>query len=217
MKECEKALEHSFDKAKSSLDANARPNNIDIGDVVHVETSQCGLLHHKFADRYKVPYKVMEIMHNNNVRLTPLTSGKPISAHMNNCKKATVRFPHLKLSQEELNTQTNTPTHTNYWNYNPPTDIFEDNETPSPHDNSTEDDRPDPSAPPAEDSSTSGDEVQPSTSSQPLAIPASVTRSTADPTKLTPYVYDTLALEKRLSKIIEEKRQKRGKKTNANV
>ena len=60
-------------------------------------------------------------MHYNNVRLTPLTSGLPISAHTNNCKKAAVCFPHLKLPKEELNNTTNTPTHIDYWDYNPAT------------------------------------------------------------------------------------------------
>lgn len=40
IKECEKVLEDSFDQAKSSFDANSRPNNINLGDVVYVETSQ---------------------------------------------------------------------------------------------------------------------------------------------------------------------------------
>ena len=61
MKECEKALEASFNRAISLFDTHARPNNIKVGNVVYeAETSQRGLLHHKFADRYKGPYKVME-------------------------------------------------------------------------------------------------------------------------------------------------------------
>lgn len=151
----------------------------------------------------------MEIHQNNNVKLTPLTSGRPISSHINNCKKATVRFPHLELPQEELVEANAQPAPTNYWDYDPPTELFDEYETSSQHDNSTEDDRPDPSAPPAEDSSSSEDNAEPSTSSQPSATSTRLTRSTADPTNLTPYVYDTLPLEKLLSKIIKEIRRKK--------
>ena len=87
----------------------------------------------------------------------------------------------------------------------PPSELPDNHET-SPNVPSTEDDPPNPSAPPAEDSSSDNATTQ----QQPEASNSQrVTRPTADPSKLTPYVYDPLPLEKRLSKIIEEKRKKK--------
>ena len=96
IKECEQTLEEAFQTAKGAFDANARPNKLSLGDLVYVETTQRGLLHHKFADRYKGPYKILAFLDNNNVQLTPLGSGRPISTHVNNCKKTIVRFAHLE-------------------------------------------------------------------------------------------------------------------------
>ena len=96
VKECEQALEESFVKAKGAFDSNARPNKLSIGDLVYVETTQRGLLHHKFADRYKGPYKIISFLDNNNVQLTPLGSGRPITSHVNNCTACGSKTePHL--------------------------------------------------------------------------------------------------------------------------
>ena len=74
--------------------------------------------------------------------------------------------------------------------------------------NSTEDDQLNPSAPPAEDNS-SDENVECPTAQHSTSTATRMTRSTADPDKLSPYVYDTLPLEKCLSQIIEEKRWKK--------
>ena len=207
IKECEKTLEEAFEKAKEAFDANAKPNKLSQGDLVYVETTQRGLLHYKFADRYKGPFKIISFLNNNNVQLTPLGSGRSITTHVNNCKKAIVRFPHLELPQNNLASDVLTPEHNyaNYWDYVPPSELLDDHET-STNVPSTEEDPPNPSAPPAEDNSSDDATGH----QQPEASASSrVTRATADPSKLTPYVYDTLPLEKRLSKIIEEKRKKK--------
>ena len=81
-----------------------------------METTQRGLLHHKFADRYKGPYKILAFLDNNNVQLTPLGSGRPFSTHVNNCKKAIVRFAHLELPQHQVPSNESTPEH-NYAKY----------------------------------------------------------------------------------------------------
>ena len=138
----------------------------------------------------------------NNVQLTPLGSGRPITTHLNICKKVIVCFPHLELPQEPLQTEQPTNPTNNYWDYEPPSELHDDLETSHPT-HSTEDDQLIPSAPPAEDRSSDKNVEQ-----QPTQ-PTHMTRSTADPSKLTPYVYDALSLEKRLSKIIEEKRNKK--------
>ena len=200
-------MEESFEKAKETFDSNAKPNKLSQGDVVYVETTQRGLLHHKFADRYKGPYKIISFLDNNNVQLTPLGSGRSITTHVNNCKKAIVRFPHLELPQDTLpsDVQSKENNYAKYWDYVPPSELLYDHET-STAVPSTKDDPPNPSAPPAEDSSSDDatDQQQPETSAS-----SRVTRATADPSKLTPYVYDTLPLEKQLSKIIKEKRKKK--------
>ena len=123
-------------------------------------------------------------------------------------KKAIVRFPHLELPQNKVTSDVSTPEHTyaKYWDYVPPSELLDDHET-STNVPGTKEDPPNPSAPPAEDSS-SDDATSHQQPEQPEAS-ARVTRATADPSKLTPYVYDTLPLEKRLSKIIEEKRKKK--------
>ena len=72
VKECEQALKELFTKAKGAFDSNAKPHKLSLGDVVYVETTQRGLLHHKIADRYKGPYKIISFLDNNNVQLTPL-------------------------------------------------------------------------------------------------------------------------------------------------
>ena len=59
VKECEQALEESFDKTKGAFDSNAKPNKLSIGEVFYLETTQRGLLHHKFAEKYKGPYKII--------------------------------------------------------------------------------------------------------------------------------------------------------------
>ena len=207
IKECEKTLEESFEKAKEAFDSNAKPNKLSPGDIVYVKTTQRGLLHHKFADRSKGPYKIISFLDNNNVQLTPLGSGRSITTHVNNCKKAIVGFPHLELPQETLppNVHSKENNHAKYWDYVPPSELLDDHET-STAVPSTEDDPPNPIAPPGEDnlSDDATDQQQPEASAS-----SRVTRATADPSKLTPYVYDTLPLEKRLSKIIEEKRKKK--------
>ena len=140
---------------------------------------------------------------NNNVQLTRLGSGRNITSHAYNCKRAVVHFPHLELPQNELPTDlSERATISNYWDYEPPSELIDDHETFS-NVPSTEDDPPNPSAHPAEDSSSEG-----ATDQQPEDS-ARITRSTANPNKLTPYVYDTLPLEKRLSNIIEEKPKKK--------
>ena len=108
----------------------------------------------------------------------------------------------MELPQEHLQTEQQTNPTNNYWDYEPPPELHDDLKTSLPT-NSTEDDQLNPSAPPAEDSSSDENVEQ-----QPTQ-PTCMTRSTADPNKLTPYVYDTLPLEKRLSQIIGEKRKKK--------
>ena len=204
IKECEQTLEEAFKTAKEAYDSNAKPNKLCVGDLVYVETTQRGLLHHKFADRYKGPYKILAFLSNNNVQLTPLGSGRPISTHVNNCKKAIVRFAHLELPQSQIRPTdlTSEQNYAKYWNYEPPSELHDDHKT-SNTVPSTKDDPPNPSAPPTEDSSSDVAATQ----QQPEAnYSQRVTRATADPSKLTPYVYDTLPLEKRLSKIIKEKK-----------
>ena len=79
-----------------------RPNLINnlfqLGDTVFVETTQRNLLHKKFADRYKGPYKVLELLANNNLKLVPLDNGPTISTHINNCKPGLVRPVRLEVN-----------------------------------------------------------------------------------------------------------------------
>ena len=53
-------------------------------------------MHKKFADRYKGPYKVLELLENNNIRLLPINNGPPTSTHINNCKFGVVRPARLE-------------------------------------------------------------------------------------------------------------------------
>ena len=153
VKECEQALDESFQKAKTWFDAHSTPNKLSLGDVVYVETSQRGLLHHKFADRFKGPYKIISFLENSNVQLTPLGTGRPITSHINNCKQAVVRFSHLELPQDKLplNDSISSPA-PNYWDYEPSSELNDNHETYL-DTNSTEADPSNPSAHPAEDSS----------------------------------------------------------------
>ena len=61
-------------------------------------------MHKKFPDRYKGPYKVLELQDNNNVKLLPINNGPPISTHINNCKMGTVRPARLEANDTSMAT-----------------------------------------------------------------------------------------------------------------
>ena len=96
LQQCQEALETSFENAKTQFDKQHSQRNFLPGDTVFVETSQRNLMHKKFADRYKGPYKVLEILDNNNIKLLPINNGPPITTHVNNCKLGTVRPARLE-------------------------------------------------------------------------------------------------------------------------
>ena len=85
IQQCQEAWETSFEKAKTRFDKQHSQRSFQPGDTVFVETSQRNLMHKKFADRNKGPYKVLDILDNNNVKLLPLNNGPPTSTHINNC------------------------------------------------------------------------------------------------------------------------------------
>ena len=69
----QEALNLSFEFDKNHLQPPFQP-----GDTVFVETSQQNLLHKKFDDQFNGPYKVLELLHNKNLKLVPLNNG-PLS------------------------------------------------------------------------------------------------------------------------------------------
>ena len=98
IQQCQESLQTSFDNAKSQFDKKHLQTTFHPGDTVFVETSQRNLMHKKFADRFKGPYKILELQNNNNVKLLPLNNGPPISTHVNNCKLGTLRPARLEVN-----------------------------------------------------------------------------------------------------------------------
>ena len=91
LQQSQEALGLSFNAAKVPFDKKPEQSTFQPGDTVFVETSQRNLLHRKFADRYKGPFKVVDLLPNNNLKLVPLDNGSPISTHFNNCKLGLTR------------------------------------------------------------------------------------------------------------------------------
>ena len=106
IQQCQETLDNSFSKAKSQFDKQLVQKPFQPGDTIFVETTQGGLMHKKFADRYKGPYKVLEILENNNLKLIPLNNGPPISTHVNNCKLGVVRPARLEAHDTSITTPT---------------------------------------------------------------------------------------------------------------
>ena len=71
---------------------------IQESSIVYVRHMQRGKLHVKFAQPFKGPYICIQILHNNNVALTPLAGLKVIHTHLNNCKVVPLRPDHLVLN-----------------------------------------------------------------------------------------------------------------------
>ena len=125
IQECQQFLEESFQAQKKHFDASANPSPISVGDVVYVLTTQRDSFHRKFANNYKGPYQVVELLQNNNLKLSPLDNGKPVSTHRNNCKKASLRFPHLMVNQPIDRANAQTPP------YRPIPDYWDNSTTPA--------------------------------------------------------------------------------------
>ena len=77
LQQCHDVLGLSFEAAKARFDKKHQQQSFQPGDTVFVETRQRNLLHKKFADRYKGPYKVLELLSNNNIKLIPLDNSSP--------------------------------------------------------------------------------------------------------------------------------------------
>ena len=109
IQKCQEALDASFENAKTQFDKKHPTFNFQPGDTVFVETSQLNLMHKKFADRYKGPYKILELQDNNNVKLLPINNGPPISTHISNCKLGTVRPTRLEANDTSITTASSPP------------------------------------------------------------------------------------------------------------
>lgn len=96
LQQCQEALDLSFESAKLQFDKHHIQPPFQPGDTVFVETNQQNLLYKKFADQFKGPYKVLELLNNNILKLVPLDNGPPISTHVNNWKPGLLRPIHLE-------------------------------------------------------------------------------------------------------------------------
>ena len=67
IQQCQEALGTSFDNVKAQFDKQHVQKTFQPGDTVFVETTQRNQMHKKFADRYKGPFKVLEILDHNIV------------------------------------------------------------------------------------------------------------------------------------------------------
>ena len=98
-----KVLQTACDNYNSSFRKTNTPHapmskTIRVGNVVYVRHSQRGKLHIKLAQPFKGPFICIEILKNNNVPLTPLSGGKVIHTHKDNCKIVPLRPNHLILN-----------------------------------------------------------------------------------------------------------------------
>ena len=71
---------------------------IQEGSIVYVGHTQRGKLHVKLAQPFRGPFVFVNILHNNNVYLSPLAGGKIIHTHLNNCKIVPLRPDNLVLN-----------------------------------------------------------------------------------------------------------------------
>ena len=94
-------------KACDNYNASFRENNtshkplnssIKLGHIVYVKHSQRGKIHKKLAQPFKGPFICVEILKNNNIALNPLSGGKIIHTHIDNCKIVPLRPDHLILN-----------------------------------------------------------------------------------------------------------------------
>ena len=104
-------MDASFDNAKTQFDKQHSQKSFQPRDTVFVETTQRNLMHKKFADRYKGPYKVLEILENNNIQLLPINNGPP--THINNCKFGVVRPARME-AHDTLNSTPSAPSRTQH-------------------------------------------------------------------------------------------------------
>ena len=114
--------QNSFDKYKKQFDKKATATKFELGDLLYIHTTQRGLMHHKFAKKFKGPYIIIAFLDNNNLQLQPIQGGKPIRVHKNNCKKGTMRNPSLRLNDtSKKNPQPHSPRDTSP---DPPQQVF---------------------------------------------------------------------------------------------
>ena len=94
-------------KACDNYNANFRENNtshkplksvVRLGHIIYVRHSQQGKIHKKLAQPFKGPFICVEILKNNNIALNPLSGGKIIHTHIDNCKVVPLRPDHLILN-----------------------------------------------------------------------------------------------------------------------
>ena len=72
-----------------------------------VQTSQRAGFSKKLAKPFKGPYTCLEELSNGNLKLVPMTGGRTITIHKNNCKLAPQRFQHLNFDDPETETDDN--------------------------------------------------------------------------------------------------------------
>ena len=94
---------------KTQFDKNVKDRKFPIGAKVFVQTSQRAGLSKKLAKPFKGPYICIEEMSNGNLKLAPMTGGRAISMHKNNCKLAPQGFQHLLFDDPDPETDQSEP------------------------------------------------------------------------------------------------------------
>ena len=86
-----KSFQDSFAKSKYQFDKLERSKAFREGSIVYVWTTQRpARIHHKFAKRYRGPYICLNA-ERDVLDLRPLSGGKMIQVHKNNCKLGSLR------------------------------------------------------------------------------------------------------------------------------
>ena len=98
-----RVLQKACDNYNASFKEHGNPHapltkTIHEGNIIYVRHTQRVKLNIKLAQPFKRPFICVEVLHNNNVALSPLAGGKIIHTHLNNCKIVPLRPDHLVLN-----------------------------------------------------------------------------------------------------------------------
>ena len=96
--------------SKEQFDKLVHLRKFPVGSKVFVSTSDRQGLSKKLAKPFKGPYVCILVKPNNTIKLVPISGGRPISTHINNCKLAPYRDQHLLFSEPSVNNEETTST-----------------------------------------------------------------------------------------------------------
>ena len=85
--------------SKEQFDKYVHMRRFPVGAKVFVSTSDRAGLSKKLAKPFKGPFVCIANKQNDTIKLVPISGGRPISTHVNNCKLAPYREQHLLFSE----------------------------------------------------------------------------------------------------------------------